>query len=844
MSNDLNFERHPDKVTAHINVWLILTVIVGTVGLGIGSFLSRRYWIDQNASGLRNRAEKLYAENDRSAAVTAMGRYLKLRPKDEEASLMLADWIQEGDQSVQSMMRLHRILGDFLADHPERNDLRKRFVRLSAAMERHDEVIEQHLSHLKNEIPDDAKLLDLAVASYIATRKPDQAADLYLDAIKRNAQATANYMGLVRLIESQSTPLKDLSVVANAFGIDLGESPDSDAPPLESPDDPGDASTLDDDAPAAAQPKGRRPDTETVVEAILAAMLATGRPEIDARVALANYRLTHGHEEEAERLANEALASEPDHVGANLVAIETAMRRRQKSLADQDREGADTAKDLARDHAKRLVERENPDWWALVFLGRLQAEEGQIELAHQTLRRAVDEVDRALKSQADSVADPGEAVNMRFQAIWALAELLLSTEMQDDPNRSEQARAELAELTEKLRTTSIRGEFVELLEARRLVVDRQWASAVGKLQGIREKLKDQRAAQRLVDEALVECFDFLQNPEAKRKALDLALSADPDWYAGWASLGSTLMQLGLEQRAADAFERSSRGGRVPVEALRLAMAEQTRLPPAKRNWEAIEKFLQSAEKRDAWLPSVATLRADLFWCQGNPAAADACLAEACSRNPENLSLVERRIAVLLARRDLPNEAGTEQAEELISDAQSRFGDQPSLRVLRGRIAVRRDSQTAGEVLRELASKTESFTAQQQAVLYRGLAVLAAAKSPAVGLELLRRAVDARPDNVEMLMQLAAAAIQQDARDLFQTTLERLRSIEGTDGPNGDFLEGLNHLRQFDRLAGEAQNNRKPDADGAALRERLKELESARNFLAAVVAVRPSWGVAY
>ncbi|RPI90752.1 MAG: hypothetical protein EHM42_00900, partial [Planctomycetaceae bacterium] len=811
-----------------MNSWLILAVLGAVALLGGASFLMRWYWIDRNASDLLSRAEKRHGEGDLKGAQAEIGRYLKLRPKDDAAMMTLAEWLESSKPSPRSTMQLHQILSEFLAKNPDRTDIRKRFVKVSVAMGRYQEVIEEHLPRLEQEVLADKELFGHIVRSFQDAKAWDKAVDLYLRAIENNPADASNYDRLVALLETQGSQINDVRSVAEKFK-------QSAARPA-----PG----FEDRAGRDADRAGRS-ERELLIERILAVMLRESQPESEGSLALAGYRLRHDQPDAADQIVEEVLRVEPENSRAVMLAIDVALQKRAKALVERDEAAAESARDRAETLARQLAAQEDPEWSVFPLLGQMYLESGDIDGAEREVRRAVSAVDRRVAALPPAERYKLDAISMQFRANWALAGLLLSREFQRDPQRRARALEELESLTEKFREEVINPKFLELLEARRLVAERDWALAATKLEAVRDGLTSLPDAIRSVDEALVECYEHLQNPDAKLKTYERALKEDGSWSSGRIGLARLRAQLGQDEKAMGELELLPKSGTLSVAGMRLAMSRQLRLPAQKRNWTLIDQTLRSAEKENAWTPDVAALRSELLLLQGQADQAEEHLAEACSRNPANRALSEERVALILRRIDQPVTDRVTRAQKLVDEAEKQHGDQPSARLLRAQIAVLGDAARAAEVIRELADRTDAFTPEQRTQLYRGLAAYAqAAKTPGLGLELLQRAHESEPDSVDLLMQVAAQAVQVGDDALFASTLEQIRKIEGPDGPNSSFMAGVQKLRESSRLneKSDAESPREPAASTSEAGQEL--VKSAVSLLENAVAARPSWALAH
>ncbi|RPI85922.1 MAG: hypothetical protein EHM42_06385, partial [Planctomycetaceae bacterium] len=395
-------------VSVRINAKLLAAVVVATLVVVVGSIMMRRYWIDRNASILVERADKRLAANDVSGAIKDLGHYLKLRPTDYDVMLKLADCLESAKASEKSIYLSLQLLGDFLLQHRDRVDVRKRLVLLLVELQSYGQVLDEQLPYLIEEAPTDPVLFGQILECFEATDARDAGADFCLRMIEKNPAGSANYLGLLRLVEQQRFPLLDPERVAAMFepgeaaaspeATSQDDSSNSGSPDDASPDDDsteGD-STEDDssagDSPAEPDPQttpSQRVPNHDLIEAILAALLKNAQPEIDGLLAAGRFRLAHGKAAEAERLAAEALKLDPQSVEANLLAIEASLQSREMALVEGDRDRAAAAREQAVERATTLAAGADADWRVLQILAQLRVEENQIDDAEQCIRRAI-----------------------------------------------------------------------------------------------------------------------------------------------------------------------------------------------------------------------------------------------------------------------------------------------------------------------------------------------------------------------------------------------------------------------------------------------------------------------
>ena len=121
----------------------------------------------------------------------------------------------------------------------------------------------------------------------------------------------------------------------------------------------------------------------------------------------------------------------------------------------------------------------------------------------------------------------------------------------------------------------------------------------------------------------------------------------------------------------------------------------------------------------------------------------------------------------------------EKVEQLLAEAEKKFGDRVWLRIARGTYFVARYKQAAAARLKPLSDKTAAFSPADRLVLARGLATLSlAAGDMAEARALARRACDAAPKNLEARLFLFDLAFRAGDAAAVKRVLDEIRGLEG------------------------------------------------------------------
>ncbi len=186
----------PERLNARfLGKLLLVAVLVGGAWYGLHTWQNRR-----TADALLEAATQARAEGPQKAETAARfySAYLQRRPDDAEARIQLAELLTEQAQSVGQRRQIVPLYAAVLAQHPERNDLRRRLVKLAIAAGMYDDAAE-HLTILRKAAPEDVELLEQQGDCEDALGKPQEASDLYQRCVKLRPDRLEAYLKLAKL---------------------------------------------------------------------------------------------------------------------------------------------------------------------------------------------------------------------------------------------------------------------------------------------------------------------------------------------------------------------------------------------------------------------------------------------------------------------------------------------------------------------------------------------------------------------------------------------------------------------------------------------------------------------
>lgn len=471
-------------------------------------------------------------------------------------------------------------------------------------------------------------------------------------------------------------------------------------------------------------------------------------------------------------------------------------------------------------------------------LDRLQ--EGLQRLA-EVRKKARKRTDRSEEEEARS---PAFFEQLRREFLFRQTDLLVaqarSGDSRLDPQPLREAEASLEEFRESIGVPGAprMQALARFLEGRILLARGQWREASLTFEEARPDLRDRPGLLRRLDLMLGGCYARLNNPDAQLRVYRRALREDPDWAEGRRQLAAALAEADRLEEALREYRSVSHLPGVPLRIARLLIQRRQQQPGGGPDWEAVQQALQAETNRDggeASEPEAVRLQAQVLAAQNKFSEATALLEEALQRQPDQVSLWSVRAVLPMYRNDLEPAARLRRAQSILQEARETIGDRVELRLTAAQLALRQPAEKARLSLEELRSDLEEFSDAERARLFDGLAdAYTRLGDRRQARHMWQRVAELEPENLEVRMVLARLAIQDGDEQAVQKHLQKLRAIEGSNGPNGNFIAALWQLRtiteQFDPPV--EDERRRAELRAAAQRPRRLLEEAARQ--------RPSW----
>jgi tetratricopeptide (TPR) repeat protein len=515
---------------------------------------------------------------------------------------------------------------------------------------------------------------------------------------------------------------------------------------------------------------------------------------VKAYLARAKYCTDHGKPAQAAQDIQQAYKLATDEPEALRAMAQLVLE--QKSPPDYDK---------ARAYLTRSVESHPQDKLSYRALARLELQAERRAEAIACLRQGLAKVPR------------GEQKDL----LWDLATVYAGKE------------EDAGEAAKILKDAGFPPAHLNFFKARLLVTRGQWVKASQALEALQPQLAQARVPEleTWADLLLGLCYDQLGNPDQRYAVCLRAAKRDPSSLEAFQGVASALLGMGKIDDAISAYERLiPRWPAARLEAARLLILQNQRLPSKERNWDDAETMLAQAEKElkaPADRAEVAILKAEVQAWKGDISRARAQLAKARGEQARQAKLWVAS-ATLEDLQDDPK-----QALALLNDAARIIRDRVEIRLAFARYWSRHRKEAGAEKeLRKQGEGWKQFNADDQKRLLRGLAE---AWTDAGNLKEARSFWEKldTPEHDDLIVWSALfdLAVQAEDEPDVKRARDRMKEIEGPDGTRWRYEEACYRVWQCGKMPA------KTNEEKAELR---KKLEEPHRLLEEVARKRPAW----
>jgi len=765
--------------------FLFIIMVLSLVVIGCVALL-HRYQLRQFSGQWRQDMQASLQRGEIGNAISACTRYLTLYPNDTETLEQLGILLDENAASGPMLLQAYMTFETVLRQDAGRDNVRLRLVDVAIKLGRYSDAL-THIEILKGKSAQDDELKFKEGFCKEESGKIREAAQLYSESIVSADAKIEYFTKLARLVLQRHSEL-DLKQI-----------------------DP-----LKRDGADAAQ----------VAAQIMELAVEKCRPSHLAYLARADFRKSHGDLDGAEKDIQTSLELAEDDPDVLLAAGLMALERASTAATFGQTAEAAQYRETASNYARRGVER---DIRLYFVLAQVLVDTGKRSEAIALLQEAIARLPTVREQAADDKFV--EIMITERQLLFLLADALISRAGEDYSGIGEVPLKEPQSLLISLKNLSLTEPLVAFLEGRMFAANGKWHDAARKFEQARQNPIQIFALTRQIDLQLSACYLALENPDLRVLAMRRAVVTEPLWLAGRIEFADALAHSGDFQEAIDEYRSLIRVMGVPITLARLLTLAQIALPVDARDWTEVDKLLELARQTTPDEPDIPVLEAEVLTQQQKLDSAAAVLAVARGRLPEVVAIPVAQSLLELRRTDTEVSARIAQALKFIDEATTQLGRKVELDLARAEVALQVGGTDGQRMLQEIQT-SPSFDKESTVRLYEGLARAAdRLNSPQVAIAYWKRVIDLRPSHLRAHLELARR-VRTDAA-AWKAELAAIRSIEGPEGPNGDFEEAVALIESV--AAGAS-----PVTAGSP---QMKSLNTARTLLSRTVVQRPHWSAA-
>ncbi len=275
---------------------------------------------------------------------------------------------------------------------------------------------------------------------------------------------------------------------------------------------------------------------------------------------------------------------------------------------------------------------------------------------------------------------------------------------------------------------------------------------------------------------------------------------------GWAN---ALAKLGRDKDATELYREMAKA--VPAARFALAMLkfrEILALPEAERNWAEFEALLGPTDQLE---PQLEVAYAQCLALQNLLADAENILRASIEREPKN-SAAWIALTGLIAPTDLDGAWAT------VDEAAKQLGDRIEFRLAKAQLLIASGRTFPAEAILGLAGEAGPFSPGERSQLWKSLGLLLASHGrPKEAVELLRKAADEQPYDLDVRFALFDLATRIGMIAEADRAFEEIRKLDGESGPVASAAEFGREIARSGWLTPERLTYWKPRIEAAILR---------------------------
>jgi tetratricopeptide (TPR) repeat protein len=718
--------------TINFRYLLRLSIVVGVVGAAVLFVHGRQ--ASKQADAFLHQADEAEKKGNLQRMVTFLSRYLALKPDDSDTrarmGFAMARVAVTHDQRLQAFLTLERVLRDV----PDREDVRRQAIRLAIALGLYTQA-KDHLTYLiKRDTGSEPAEIDVGEADweFISQANSGDLFDLYAQCI---AASTSDYLEASRCC---LLAIKLQPALLDAF------------------------------ARRAALLRHVTLNRPEQADEAINQLVALNPYSANAWLLAASYAKQFGHPTiTQDRAIATASKLAPDDAQVLLAA---ASLRIEKAIALQQLR-KDAEADIELENARRLLENgieKNPtpepvpnssgDEHARTVMRRnAVAELYRNIVALEVRRRRLSEAEKWARRGASALPEQPDLILSLADALIRQGKTVEATEQLD-----------------KLRDGGYIPAVIESYRARILALNGEWLKAINHLRPAALELVEFPASARQAYFLLAECYEHVGELDLRHEALQYSRPSDPFdplWVPARVGLAATLADMGRTREAIKTYEEVlNRAPAVALPLARLLSDEEVRRPEKDRNWTKVEQVLDIAPKS----VEAILLRAEMQMRRGDSRQSERTLDNAKKEYADQVSLWVA--CALLAEKE------PKRAEQLLKDAEAKFGDQVAIRLVRARLVGTPLTAEGKTQLTALAEGINKFSVPDRRRLLNQLSERAREMGALdIAAAMLDRLAVEDADNLAVQFKRFDRAIQGDDEHSIRSLLAEIRRIDGEGG---------------------------------------------------------------
>ena len=723
-----------------LNLRLFGSLLGIAAALAVGLHFLHGWQTDRNADSLLEKAEAAVEEGDSAKAIQFYTQYLKYRPNNIEAQASLGMLLDQPAASGKMLLNAFMLYESILREDPSRETIRRHLADVLMRLGRFPDAL-GHFEVLLSRHPRDADLLFRKARCKDESRHYAEAAALYAQAVQHDRREIKHHTALIQLVLDHEDAL-ELSEIDPHHRQEVSAS--------------------------------------LVVEALSERMVAQGLPRARAFLARSRQRMRDGDLALAVADIREALQLAEKDPEILFTAAEMELAQAEAAALEGSSQQRESHVQAAKEIAIRGLKQDPPALKLEYIIARIAIDEGDVAGSIQAFTDGLSHFPDILHDA--SAERKLELAQVERQLLFGLADLRIRF-----PGEKKTARS-IGSFLERIRQLGTPPEYLDFLLAEQAIQESEWARAIIKLEPLRASLRTERDLSQRVGLLLSHCYRAVGNPDARLAVLHRTIEEFPLWTAGHLEYARALAESQHIQEAAKEYRMLLGVEGVATKLFRLQMLEELALPQNRRNWNRVEETLDMAARANVDPIELNTLRAEVRLQQKKYGEAAELLQSALEKSPDRASTHAAKALLALRRDDWSVDRRIEVCREALLKAEADLGPLPEWELIRAELALSEPEPAARKTLNGIKDRAGHYSpAVNRQLLERVAQVYRERKLPEQSREVWRELAERHPNELKYWQALAQPLSDQGRVAELEPILQKIRRIEGGQGPTSQFL---------------------------------------------------------